>query len=115
MEVQVSKHVTNAKDYGLTDEQAELLYERQRRRCAICEKPFSRSRPANVDHDHSTGLVRGLLCSYCNQTIGYLHEDDLWLDAAVHHLRYPAARYAIGHVYTPDSPGAAGLTPKETP
>lgn len=40
--------------------------------CAICFKKFSRT--AHVDHDHTTGEVRGLLCGSCNRGIGYLQD-----------------------------------------
>lgn len=59
-------------DFGLTAEQWALLYERQKGKCAICERPIYRpynkegKRAAHVDHDHKTGRVRGLACYNCN-------------------------------------------------
>lgn len=40
-------------------------------RCAICAEQMS---PPNIDHDHSTGAVRGLLCGPCNTGIGLLRD-----------------------------------------
>jgi len=41
--------------------------------CAICEEPFVR---IAIDHDHETGIVRGLLCFSCNSGLGFLQT--LW-------------------------------------
>jgi len=51
--------------YGLTPEQVQSMYGRQAKRCALCRDslPFSK---ANVDHNHKTGQIRGLLCHRCN-------------------------------------------------
>lgn len=45
------------------------MYERQDGRCAVCKKSFPR---LDVDHDHATGLVRGLLCRRCNLAVGFI-------------------------------------------
>lgn len=48
---------------------ASLLY-KQQGCCAICRKPESAfKRRLNVDHNHKTGLVRGLLCYRCNKFV----------------------------------------------
>jgi Recombination endonuclease VII len=39
--------------------------------CAVCEKPD----PEHVDHDHETGVVRGMLCFNCNQALGNARDD----------------------------------------
>ena len=97
---------------GLTDVDVELLLHAQRGVCAICGKRFRPGRPPQRDHDHRTGAVRGLLCVYCNRTLGTLHEDRAWLRSAVDYLDNGQAhvKAALGRtVYVPDSPGAAGL------
>ena len=42
--------------------------------CGICkgEKIGGRSKHFHVDHDHETGVVRGLLCVSCNVHVGWL-------------------------------------------
>jgi hypothetical protein len=51
--------------------------------CAICGEPRPEERTLHVDHDHETGLIRGLLCFRCNQAIGSLQEDhDIFQKAA---------------------------------
>jgi hypothetical protein len=55
--------------------------------CAICSNPETATRHGKfkalaIDHDHSTGKVRGLLCSDCNTGIGKLKEKkDIFLSA----------------------------------
>lgn len=70
--------------YGLTLADYNDMLARQRGRCAICQKPFH-SKPG-VDHDHATGRVRGLLCSFCNTGIGLFHDDPDILRAAITYL-----------------------------
>jgi len=70
--------------YGITVEQYDDLLEKQNGRCAICRSNNSfgknyvhkknRSRFA-VDHCHSTGRVRGLLCTRCNRALGLIGDD----------------------------------------
>lgn len=60
-----------AKQYGLTREQYDTMAAGQKGLCAICGRPPS-LRLLEVDHDHATGRIRGLLCRKCNVLIGYL-------------------------------------------
>lgn len=54
--------------YQLTQPQYDTLMQRQNHACALCFKTFiNESRQPDVDHDHTTGRVRGLLCRACNQ------------------------------------------------
>lgn len=45
----------------------------QKVRCAVCGRP----KPQNPDHDHETGLLRGLLCISCNRVLGLLSRTSL--------------------------------------
>lgn len=53
--------------YGLTPEDVERMICDQNSQCAICKKT---SNDLNVDHDHKTGKVRGMLCGGCNALLG---------------------------------------------
>jgi len=60
------------RQYNLTDEDFILLLEKQNNKCYICGKEnLIDSKRLHVDHDHTTGKVRGLLCSRCNGALGW--------------------------------------------
>lgn len=71
--------------YGLSEDGYLSLLGSQNGACAICRKPFGDAVP-NVDHDHSTGLVRGLLCTVCNTGVGKLGDSVEGLTAALRYL-----------------------------
>lgn len=52
----------------------DALYKFQGKGCAICNKPSNGTR-LSVDHCHSTGLLRGLLCMRCNRAYGLFHDN----------------------------------------
>ncbi len=58
----------------------EEMLEAQNRRCAICGAPHDeQKRGLAVDHCHTTGKVRGLLCSPCNSQLIVVCENQLHL------------------------------------
>lgn len=57
------------KKYGITIDQWLAMVEAAGGKCEICG---SDQEGLCVDHDHSTGLVRGVLCRRCNRAIGQL-------------------------------------------
>jgi hypothetical protein len=62
--------------YGLLPEQFDAMFEDQKGRCAICSTHEEDTpRGLYVDHCHTTGAVRKLLCQHCNSAIGMLKED----------------------------------------
>ena len=70
--------------FGITIEQYESMLELQSGVCAICSKSCSRA--LAVDHDHETGVVRGLLCNNCNRGIGHLKDSVEILQRAIDYL-----------------------------
>ena len=54
--------------YEITQEQYDKMFEQQHGVCYICFSPPNRQ-GLNIDHDHITGRVRGLLCWFCNKYI----------------------------------------------
>ena len=74
--------------YGISMQEFEDLVEFQGNKCAICFKPLeSLSRRANVDHDHKTNRVRGILCTGCNTGLGHLGDDIKGLQKALYYLQ----------------------------
>lgn len=61
------------REFGITEEQWDKMFDRQNGLCPICDRqlyrPYNKEgkRSAAVDHDHKTGRVRGLTCFLCNQ------------------------------------------------
>jgi len=79
------------KAYGITLEQYNELLSSQNHKCAICNidnngKYRNKSRAFAVDHCHSTGKIRGLLCSDCNTGIGLLKDNVNFLESAIKYL-----------------------------
>jgi len=60
--------------YGLTLEDYMIIHNNQSGVCAICGGVDSHQL-LSVDHDHNTGLVRGLLCNSCNSMLGYARDN----------------------------------------
>jgi len=75
------------KRYGITIKDYKQLEMAQGGRCAICGGPPSGRGRLHLDHNHSTGRIRGLLCSTCNVGIGGLRDSTDLLMAAVEYLK----------------------------
>ena len=56
--------------WGLTREQWHALWEEQDGKCALCRTDKFGKYGPHVDHDHETGIVRGILCHSCNVELG---------------------------------------------
>ena len=68
------------KKYNITLDEWREMHKWQGYVCGMCGK----SKPLHVDHDHKTGVVRGLLCAGCNSHIGWyeLNKEKIkeWVD-----------------------------------
>lgn len=60
-------------NHGIKPEQTRQIHDFQEGCCAICQKPIDAGPGGtrNIDHNHTTGCVRGLLCSSCNMLLGW--------------------------------------------
>lgn len=60
----------------------------QNSKCAICSlTQGDTGKKLSVDHDHLTSYIRGLLCSRCNQGLGYFKDDITLLNLAIKYLK----------------------------
>jgi Recombination endonuclease VII len=60
--------------YGIDLAEYQRLLEMQDGGCAICGRKPGKT-PLHVDHNHTTGIVRGLLCHQCNWYLGTVDKD----------------------------------------
>jgi hypothetical protein len=88
-----SKHQDLKKSYGISFEDYQNLSDEQGGVCAICGNTEQAVRnnsnvPRNlaVDHSHTSGKVRGLLCTHCNQGIGNFRENPEFMAKAISYL-----------------------------
>ena len=63
--------------YNITIEEYEALLESQDHSCKVCGKHATENHQGKlyIDHCHTTGKVRGLLCMKCNSALGLLNDD----------------------------------------
>ena len=73
------------KTYGLTETDYKEMLESQGGVCAICNTHYDYH--LHVDHDHSTGDIRGLLCKDCNLGLGHFKDDSGRLYNAMKYLK----------------------------
>lgn len=73
--------------YGITWQERDKMVERQDGRCMICQIQFADRRDVQVDHCHSTGKVRDILCMNCNMGLGSFKDNVASLQAAITYLQ----------------------------
>jgi len=69
-------------EYQLTQDRYESMLKEQGGVCLICYS----SNKLVIDHDHSTGKVRGILCDHCNRGLGYFRDNPESLLTAANYL-----------------------------
>jgi len=75
---------------GCTEEKFNKMFEEQNGECAICYIKLDSSSKAvtpHVDHRHSDGLIRGLLCVRCNIALSKFYESIEILKKAITYLQ----------------------------
>jgi len=80
------------KNFGISVEEYNFMLEKQGGMCAICCEPETsringKTVRLAVDHSHTTGEVRGLLCGNCNRVLGYAKDSPDLLQRAIDYLK----------------------------
>jgi len=77
------------KAYGVTQEWYDAKLVEQNYTCAICPATHEETRYGQlyIDHDHSTGKARGLLCQHCNHGIGKFYDNISLLENSILYLK----------------------------
>lgn len=74
--------------YGISLELYKEILKIQQNKCAICKstKTQKNKKRFDIDHNHETGEVRGLLCHNCNLGLGNFKENTKALKSAIEYL-----------------------------
>lgn len=68
------RRTSRYKIYGLNEQQFDALLASQNSLCPGCGDKLFADKATNIDHDHTTGKVRGLLCMRCNIALGVVRD-----------------------------------------
>ena len=84
-------YLSKIRKYGLVEEDIRCMMDKQRGCCAVCDDSLyypgiARYVTCHIDHCHSTGKFRGLLCKQCNWGIGNLKDNIEILKNAIRYL-----------------------------
>lgn len=79
------------RNYNIDYKDYQQIYNRQNGKCFICQtEGFTMAEHHRlklvVDHCHTTGTVRGLLCHNCNRALGLLKDNTEYLNRAIKYL-----------------------------
>ena len=85
------RKATLLREFGITLDEYNDMLTIQGNVCAICKQEETSKfkgtvRALAVDHNHTTGQVRGLLCNACNWSLGAMKENITYLKSAIEYL-----------------------------
>ena len=83
--------------YGISIEEYEAMLEKQGKACYICNSFPTSKKFLCVDHCHTTGKIRGLLCDPCNKALGLLKEDKARLENMIRYIDEHNKSLCVGH------------------
>jgi hypothetical protein len=87
------------KKYSMRSADYERMLNHQNGGCAICGTKPEDGKRLDIDHDHSSGEVRGLLCGLCNRACGLFKEDPKVIRQAANYVAsggHPSRFYVEG-------------------
>lgn len=77
------------KKYGMTESDYEHMLSGQAGQCFICGPNIKNPhwmKHLCIDHDHTTGKVRALICDRCNKLLGMARENSMILKSAARYI-----------------------------
>jgi hypothetical protein len=87
--------------YGVTLAEWLTVFAYQGEVCAICGKAGTGKRAPHTDHDHKTGLFRGIVCFFCNAYLLRQRVTPELLRRAADYLENPPAVAILGERFGP--------------
>lgn len=73
--------------YKISSEEAEHWYKKSMQSCEICGKEWQQdTEKLCIDHSHTTGKIRGILCKPCNHLLGFSYDNIQTLERAKFYL-----------------------------
>ncbi len=88
------RNATLKAKYGITSKQYDELFASQGYKCAVCNCTQNNGYgKMPVDHCHTTGKIRAILCQSCNVTLGKVEEKEEILLALIEYLRKHKGEY----------------------
>ena len=83
----IGRAIALDKKYNMTLDQYQTIQNAQDNKCACCGTAENPGKVYfDVDHNHATGKVRGLLCGHCNKMIGFARDNPSTLRAGAEYL-----------------------------
>lgn len=84
---QETPHAWIATRYRISKEEALYWFNKTTSSCEICGKPWVEGTPKLcIDHNHTTGEIRGILCKACNHVLGHSYDSPDILESARFYL-----------------------------
>lgn len=73
--------------FNISPESYERIYKIQNGACAICKTQSLDGKLLDIDHNHISGSIRGLLCRRCNTGLGAFKDNFIILEEAATYLK----------------------------
>jgi hypothetical protein len=89
------KNYAYKKKYKMSLLDKETMLNNQGSSCLMCEKKMELDRNCHVDHNHNTGVVRGLLCGSCNTGLHFVENKTFLANAQRYLLKYDLPMEAL--------------------
>ena len=79
--------------YGITLDDYYKILKDQGGGCKLCGRTEDQEgRKLAIDHCHTSGNIRGILCANCNQALGLLYDSTSTMQRAIEYIKYANAR-----------------------